>query len=88
MNTRAATHLREIAHHARAIANQLESGGFDDDGELALASELDHLLYHLTLAWHESKMTDEEMDRLTPEQATKLGASIPKFDDDYALVDL
>ncbi len=84
---RAILHLHEIASEIPGLISDIEQGRYDDGGGLSLEVSLGHLMDHLSLAWHQSRMTDLELDRLSQEQFEQLCVSIPRFQLDMRLVE-
>ena len=76
---RAKWELSELAAHIKTTIADIDAGRYDDSGDLAYEVGLDHLMDHLVWAWHFSKMTDEEIDALTPEQFRRITRAIPKL---------
>lgn len=84
---RAIFHLHEIATDIPHFIAEIEQGRYDDEGDLSLEVALAHLMDHLSLAWHQSRMTDDEVDRLSQEQFEQLCTAIPRLQLDMRLVD-
>jgi hypothetical protein len=88
MNRRQAIwHLSELAEHIKVVVNEVEAGDYDEDGDPSYQIALAHLMDHLNLAWHFSKMSDEQVNALTTDQLCKYWDAIPKFKIDHRLVD-
>lgn len=84
---RAIFHLHEIASVIPGLIAEIEQGRYDDDGDLSLEVALGHLMDHLSLAWHQSRMTDIEVDQLSQEQFEQLCVAIPRLQLDMRLVE-
>ena len=82
-------HLHELKHHLDDVIKQAESDRYDDDGDLSYSVDLGHLLDHLVLAWHCSRMNREETGNMSQKVFERLTYAIPRFycTDDYRLVD-
>jgi hypothetical protein len=80
-------HLHEIATDIPEVIADIEQGRYDDDGDLSLEVALGHLMDHLSLAWHQSRMTDAEVDNLSQEQYNQLCTAIPRLQIDNRLVE-
>lgn len=88
MKRRAAIfHLQEIAVDIPGVISDIEAGRYDENGDLAFEVALGHLLDHLALAWHQSRMTDEQLDTLSQAEYERLCTSIPKLQIDNRLVE-
>ncbi|MBI1369798.1 MAG: hypothetical protein GC162_14225 [Planctomycetes bacterium] len=84
---RAIFHLHEIASDIPGLIAEIEQGRYDEDGDLSYEVALAHLLDHLSLAWHQSRMTDNEVAQLSQEQFEQLCTAIPRLQLDMRLVD-
>jgi len=83
--------LHEIQNSIKRVIEEIETGCYDDDSEdISYAIELAHLMDHLVLAWHYSRMTNEEIDSVSQDRFERLTCAIPKFNVvcDYRLVGL
>ena len=78
--------LGELIDHAREEIKKIDDGRYDDNGDLSFQVGLEHLMDHLVWAWHFSRKTDVEVDGLIP-QLGKIACAIPKFREEYRLVD-
>jgi hypothetical protein len=79
--------LTELADHLQRVLHDIESGRYDENGDLAYQVGLQHLMDHLARAWHFARMTDEKIDALTQEQFAQLTNAIPKLGVDQRFVE-
>lgn len=84
---RAIFNLNEIAVDIPGIIDEIEAGRYDDDGDLSYEVALGHLMDHLALAWHEARMSDDEVDGLSQEQFETLCNAIPRLQVDNRMVE-
>jgi hypothetical protein len=79
--------LSELADHVRGIITEIETGRFDDDGDLSYAVALAHVMDHLSLAWHYSRMSDDRINGLSQPEFEQLANSVPKLGINQKLVE-
>ncbi len=84
---RAIFNLHEIAVDIPGIIDDIEAGRCDEDGDLSYEVALGHVMDHLALAWHQSLMSDDEIDGLSQEQFETLCTSIPRLQVDNRMVE-
>ncbi len=80
--------LAEIKSHADIIIGEIEAGRYDDKYNVAFHVMLGHLMNHVVMAWHQSKMTPADLDAMTQDKFNDLVNSIPRFNLEYKLVEL
>jgi hypothetical protein len=85
---RAIWELDELADHLKDVVEDIQSGRYDESGDLSYAGGLQHLMDHLARAWHFAHMTDEQIDALTQEQFEEVTHAIPKLWVDQRLVEM
>lgn len=72
--------LRELQDHINSVIEEIEKGCYDDDsGNLSYPVALEHLMDHLVLAWHYSRMSHEEINSVSQDRFVRLTCAIPKF---------
>lgn len=79
--------LNEIVVTIPGIIDEIEAGRYDDDGDLSYEVALSHLMDHLALAWHQARMSNDEVDSLSQEQFETLCTSIPRLHIDNRIVE-
>jgi hypothetical protein len=84
---RATWELTELADHLKTVVDEIESGRYDENGDLSYQVGLEHLMDHLARAWHFAQMTDEQIDALTQEQFEEVTRAIPKLGIEQRLVE-
>ena len=84
----ASLQLAELSSAIKNVIADIDAGHYDDDGDLSYEVALGHLMDHLSLAWHYSRMTDDEVERVSQEQFENLTTAIPKFQYNLRLVEL
>jgi len=80
--------LSELSSHIETLISEIHAGRYDENGDLSYAVGLGHLMDHISLAWHYSRMSDDEVFALTQEQFEALTVAIPKFQYNCRLVEL
>ena len=65
----------------------IDAGRFDEAGGPSYQIWLQHLMDHLACAWHFSRMSDEQIAALTPDQFESITNAIPKLSGDHRLVE-
>lgn len=83
----AQSQLLELALHAKELAEALDTGRYDENGDLSYQTALQHLMDHLNLAWHYSQISAEKIAALSPEQFASLTNAIPRLWVDQRLVE-
>ena len=84
---RAKWELGELADHVKTVIEEIDAGRYDEAGDLSYEVGLDHLMDHLVWAWHFSRMTDEEIAALTPDQFAAITRAIPRLNVEHRLVE-
>lgn len=77
----------ELVEHAENLAKKIRSGDFEDRGDSSLAVDLHHLMDHLLTIWHLRKVSDSDYSIWGQDKYETNCRRIPRFDDDYELID-
>lgn len=74
-----ALQLSEAKLALDAALEKVKAGAYDDESPVVIAIDFEHVLYKLCLAWHFKSMTDEELNKLSQDEFTRLSNTVPNF---------
>ncbi|MEP1150343.1 MAG: hypothetical protein ABJH08_01335 [Balneola sp.] len=79
--------LEELKDHIETLTSQLVDVTSGEVSRTSLKIYLSHLMEHINVAWHYSKLSDEEIHNLDQEAYERISSSIPKLSPYFKLVE-